>query len=183
MIYITEPRSVVSERAAAFFEQELMLAKNELKLSSLWPTVAKCLKECSETGKSFTAEFSKVKLEDNWRLRLLPIAERATNRLQLWMEENKIEVQDAVAYLFRHIDEHGRAYRPISLAAGKEGEAGLFYKVPHLPSPDGKSSLFVPLFGWNYSEDHMMTLVEQDKIAYGQEPWDTAYEKEYLVDE
>lgn len=181
MIYITEPRTAIPERAAAFFEQELMLAKKELQLSPVWPHIARCLKECSETGKSFTAEFSKVKLEDNWRLRLLPIAERAEKRLQLWIDENKIEEKNTAAHLYRYIDEHGRAYRQVSLAAEKE-DKGLFYKVAHLPSPDDKSFLFVPLFGWNYTEDEMMELAEQDQIAYGQYPWDTAYEKGYLVE-
>lgn len=180
---ISDPKTAIIERGATFYEQELIAALEGNLLTSSKDAVASCLQICRDEGKSFSLEFRKITFEDSWRKELKPVADKATERLQAWMVENKLSDMITNIVQYNHIDERGRAYKPTSLVAMTT--PGHFFKVEHKPSvaqPNGTPAapLLVPVFGWLHDEDTMNQLVEQDCIAYGEHSWDIAYQKNFL---
>lgn len=196
-----DPKTAIMERAATFYEQELMTALEANLLTTSKEAILACLKTCRDEGKSFSLEFRKVVFADSWRKELKPVADKATERLQAWMLENKLPEMITPVVKYNHVDERGRAYKPTSLVA--KTAPGYFFKVEHKPSvaashnpsdtpaPSGDSDspeapcsppvpLLVPVFGWVHDEAAMNQLVAQDRIAYGELPWDTAYQKNFL---
>lgn len=173
------PCNAVAANAAALFEQELMKDLRSLT-PELHAAVKKCVRECDESGKSFTAEFSKITLKPHWRSSLLPVAHRASLQLRNWMKEIGLDQYSSPASSYCNIDEHGRAFKWVSLAA-EQAETGHFFTIPHLPSANLKP-VFVPLLGWVKEEKEVETLIKDDLIAYGFNRWDAIGEKKYILD-
>lgn len=182
MAITTDLKSTIMEKAAAFYEQELLNALNTSQLTRSKEAVKTCFEKCYDEGKSFSREFRELEFDDKWREDLKPVAVKATERLQEWMTEHNLQNNVSLVVKYDHVDEKGRAYRPVPLAS--LDAPGHFFKIEHKPSffddPSRKAWLLVPLFGWEYDEETMQTLIEEDRIAYGDLPWDTAYRKNFL---
>lgn len=106
------------------------------------------------------------------------VNEKVREEYKQWIRENKSKLSGGeIPYSL--IDDQGRIYRPVSMAAPDKPETRSHRPISHpvtgLPCP-------VPAKGWRFTDNTMDSLLKQGKIEFGKDHTTIPNQKYYLQD-
>lgn len=103
------------------------------------------------------------------------ISDDVRKEFKFWVLQNKQLSGGERAY--KLIDDNGRVFRPVSMAAPDKPETRSYRPLVH---PRTNKPCPVPEKGWRYKDEKMDTLLKQGKIIFGEDETTQPQQKYYL---